>query len=168
MTASSQKRTLQMIASAVDGGMHFSHFWVSVPKIMRRVILSLLLSSVINLAILIVWESSRPLTEYDWKVGSLLTLGLLLLAIIGFSSLGLLIALPIIQFLRQRKLSSLAVSLTSLVAGAIVGYLLLVWTPEGAIFGAAAGAVTVGCLRVLAPPWFNPKRLRQQYPESGH
>lgn len=148
-----------MIASAVDGGMHFSHFWVSVPKIMRRVILSLLLSSVINLAILIVWASSRPLAEYDWRIDSLLILGLPMLAIIGFSSLGLLIVLPIVQYLSHRKLSSLAILVSSLLAGAIVGYLLLVWTPEGAILGAVAGVVTVGCLRIFASPWFYPKQL---------
>ena len=121
---------------------------------LKRVLLSLLLSSLVNLGITILWISSRSFWQYDWHVDDVIFLVWPLLVIYAFSALGAAIMIPLLRFLRQKNVDvGLRLGL-AFMAAAPLGFVMMLWAPEVAPLGAVCALMTVACLRLVLPPLF--------------
>ena len=121
---------------------------------MKRVLFSLLFSSIANLAITVVWKSSRPIWQYDWRVDDVIFLFYPLLAIYAFSALGVAFVLPLLTWLKRCDLDANLRFLLVVTAAAVIGYLMMLWAPNGAMLGALSAMITIAILRLVAPSLF--------------
>ena len=121
---------------------------------LKRVLLSLLLSSLLNLGITILWVSSRSFWQYDWHVDGVIFLVWPLLVIYAFSALGAAVMLPFLGFLRKRNVDVWLGLGLAFMAAASLGFVMMLWAPKVALLGAVCALVTVACLRLVAPSLF--------------
>lgn len=120
----------------------------------KRVLISLLVSSFVNLGITVLWISSRPFWQYDWQVDGVLALLWPLLVIFGFSAFGVAVISPLLAWLRSIDLDAGLRLLLVVAVAAGIGYLMMSWAPKVAMLGAMSAIITIATLRLVAPALF--------------
>ena len=121
---------------------------------LKRVLISLLLSSLVNLGITVLWISSRPVWQYDWQVDGVLFLLWPLLVIYVFSALGVAAVSPLFAWFRRTDLNAEVRLLLVIAVAAPLGFLMMSWAHKVAVLGAISAVITIATLRLVAGSLF--------------
>ena len=122
----------------------------------RRTLLVAFAASLVNMALLTVWEigADRLVDVADWPLGGILFVWLFVFIVTAF---GLTLLAALMSFVIPRRVQGIAAKLAFVLAGGILGWLMFGWTPEPMTLTAVMGALTGAFFALLSPAAF---RLR--------